>query len=420
MEMVETVVIGAGPAGLATSYELTRHGREHVVLEQAAAPADAWRNQRWDSFTLVTPNWTFRMPGIECGGSDPHGFMTRDEVVACFDRYVARFQLPVRCSSRVVAVRSVLAGGYRVETEAGTIETRNVVVATGLYQFPKIPPVANALSPDITQLHSGTYRNPEALPPGTVLVVGSAQSGCQIAEELYLSGRTVFLSTSRAGRMPRRYRGQDVFVWLDQVGFMDLTPEEMPPSLRKFGGNPHLSGTMGGHTLNLHNFARDDVTLLGHLRGGADDTLWFAPNLKDNLTRSDDAEREIRDLIDRYIQVHGLDAPEDELPQPRNGFAQPIVEALDLKKAGISTVIWAMGYGFDFGMVKLPVADGDGFPIQVRGVSRQPGLSFVGMPWMPSRRSGVLLGIGDAARHVATTIVQGSAPRQLRRPVVVV
>jgi putative flavoprotein involved in K+ transport len=310
---------------------------------------------------------------------------------------------------RVLAVEPLDSPGYRVQTPERTFQASNVVIATGFFQQPKIPPFAADLSPGITQLHSSAYRNPASLPAGAVLVVGSAQSGCQIAEELYQHGRQVFLCTGSAGRVPRRYRGTDIIAWLDQAGLFDLTPEQLPPGMSKFEGIPHFSGANGGHTLNLHQFARDGVRLLGHLRGAANHKVALAPDLHENLAKIDQFEREVLTMIDGYILEHGLDAPPEDVPQLRGGYEQPIVEELDLKAAGINTVIWAMGYTFDYSFVKLPARDEDGFPIQTNGVSRHPGLYFVGMPWMPSERSGFLLGVGEAAQRIAAKIAAAAA-----------
>lgn len=413
MERIETVIVGGGQAGRATSYHLTQQGCEHVVLEQAAHPAKVWRNERWDSFTLVTPTWSFSMPDADLAGHDPDGFLPCQEVIAFFDRYVAQFALPVRVNTPVLTVEEEGAG-YRVTTPERVFAAKNVVIATGYFQTPKIPPFAADLSPEIRQIHSSQYRNPASLPAGAVLVVGSAQSGCQIAEELSQAGRSVFLASGTAGRLPRRYRGQDIIFWLDRMGLFDLTPEQLPPGMSKFDGIPQLSGTMGGHTLNLHQFARDGITLLGHLRGAAGDLAWFQPDLHENLAKVDAFEGEVLPMIDGYIREAGLDAPAEEIPQLRDGFAQPIIEELDLKGAGITTVIWAMGYRFDYRLVKLPVFDSDGFPVQQRGVSDRAGLYFAGMPWMPAERSGSLFGIGEATAHIASHIAERTAlPRRI-------
>jgi putative flavoprotein involved in K+ transport len=408
MERIDTVIVGGGQAGLATSYYLGAQNREHVVLEQAARAADAWRNDRWDSFTLVTPNWTLRMPGAEYAGDEPEGFMPRAEVVDYFERYVDRFALPVEYGARVLSVEPLADRGYRVATPERTFQAQNVVIATGAERVPWIPEAAAKLAPEIAQLHSNRYRNPDALPPGAVLVVGSAQSGAQIAEELNELGRAVFLCVGGAGRAPRRYRDRDVVDWLLQIGFFDLTPDKFPVPKEQFSP-PHVSGTKGGHTLNLHRFARDGVTLLGWLRGASGSTISVAPDLHESLTRADRFEREVQQMIDGYIRANGLDVPEEELPQPRDGFDQPIIEELDLSAAGISTVIWATGFTQDFGVLKMPILDGTGFPIQERGVTERAGLYFVGMPWMPSIKSGTLMGVAESSAHVVGHLIRTPA-----------
>ena len=225
MNRIDTIIIGSGQAGLATSYHLSQYGREHLILEQTAQVGSVWRNQRWDSFTLVTPNWSFNMPDADHSGAGRDGFMSRDEVVAYFDSFVDRYQPPIQFNTRVLSVEAVDSNGYRVLTIEGTYEANNVVVATGFFQQPKIPTAASRLSPTITQLHSSAYRNPEAISAGAVLVVGSGQSGCQIAEELYKRGRKVYLCTGGAGRIFRRYRGKDAIEWLHLIGFLDAFTE---------------------------------------------------------------------------------------------------------------------------------------------------------------------------------------------------
>ena len=401
---IETVIVGGGQAGLSTSYYLTHQGRAHVVLEQAPAAGNAWRNDRWDSFTLVSPNWAIRMPGAEYKGDAPEGFLPRDEIVAYFERYVAQFALPVQYNTCVTSVEANEAG-YVVKTDRETFHAANVVIASGLFQQPRIPPYSSQLPPAITQLHSGKYRNPRALPPGAVLVVGSAQSGCQIAEELYQSGRKVYLCVCNAGRVPRRYRGKDIFEWLNVVGFLDRTPDRLPSPKARFAGNPHLSGAHGGHTLNLHQFSRDGVQLLGHLHDVQDGKLILAPDLHDCLAKADQFEADIVKLVDGYIQKNELTAPEEELPHLRNGYAVEPITELDLASAGISTVIWAIGYTFDFSMVKLPITADDGFPIQQRGITSYTGLYFIGMPWLYKQKSGFILGVGEDAAYITEHIV---------------
>ncbi|PKQ15253.1 MAG: FAD-dependent oxidoreductase [Actinobacteria bacterium HGW-Actinobacteria-7] len=403
-QRIETVVVGGGQAGLATSYHLSRRGQEHVVLEQAAQAVNAWRNDRWDSFTLVTPNWTFRVPGIEYNGDDPGGFMPRDEVVSRFQHLIEDNRLPVRFDVRVSSVEPAEQGGYLVSTDSGTIEAANVAIATGVFQRPKIPPMSALLPADIDQLHSGQYRNPGALRDGAVLVVGSAQSGCQIAQELYQHGRKVFLCVGGAGRVPRRYRGRDIVEWMSLIGFMDRTVDELPSPQARFAGNPHLSGRDGGQTLNLHQFVRDGVVLLGHARSIEGTTLHLAPDAREGVAKADAFEALILGKIDDYIAREGIDAPVEIVPALREALDAEQITELDLAAFGITTVIWAMGYSFDFSMVKAPVFDEVGFPIAERGATGSPGLYFVGMPWMPVWSTGLLYRVGEVAERVAEDI----------------
>jgi len=390
---------------LATSYHLTQRGREHIVLERASQPGNAWRNDRWDSFTLVTPNWGFRLPGAGYEDCDPGGFMRKVEIVSRFEQYVEHFHLPVQYN---VQVSSVLPdssrSGYLVNTTDAAWKARNVVIATGMFQQHKRPAYSSDLSPEITQLNSGQYRNPRGLAPGSVLVVGSGQSGCQIAEELYQSGRKVYLCIGSTGRAPRRYRGKDIFEWLDASGYMHRTVAMLTDPRAKFAPNPHLSGRDGGHTLNLHQFARDGVVLLGRLLSAGEHTIRLAPDMKENLARVDKFESELLDMVDGYIARAGIDAPAERLPQLRDGYDQAEITELDLASAGITSIIWAIGYTFDFSLVKLPVLDQDGYPVTQRGATAYPGLYFVGMPWLRAQSSGALIGFGEDARYIASKI----------------
>lgn len=404
---VETVIIGGGQAGLAMSYWLTQRGRSHLVLERSAHVGYAWRYCRWDSFTLVTPNWSIRLPGGEYQGEHPDGFMSRDAVVTHLQSYVDLWRLPVCYGIRATQVE-LLADGqtYQVLAESTTelFEAANVVIATGLYQQPKVPQWCADLPVEIRQLSSAEYRSPEDLPAGAVLVVGSGQSGCQITEELYKSGRKVYLSVSGAGRVPRRYRGKDSFTWDYLSGSFDVTVDQLRSPRDKFEAHPHLSGRGGGHTLNLHQFARDGVTLLGRLRGVHGDRAVVAADLYESLARADRVESEFCDNVDEYIKRAKLDAPIDQLPQLHDGFEAKQLTDLEISAAGITTIIWATGFGFDFSIVNLPVFDGDGYPIQSRGITRYPGLYFVGLPWLHTGKSGILLGVGEDAAWIATHI----------------
>lgn len=408
-ERVPVVVIGAGQAGLAVSHELTVRGHEHLVLERAARLAEPWRSDRWDSFTLLTPNWSLQLPGFAYDGDEPDGFLSRNDVVDYLERYAASFAAPVRFSTEVVGVTPGSGSRFVLATNRGEIHADHVIVATGTFQRPKRPPFAADIPSSVLQLHSGAYRHPDALPPGSVLVVGTAQSGCQIAEELYQSGRQVYLCVSSAGRLPRRYRDHDIFWWLNQIGFLSQPFDSAPAPKSRFVSNPHLSGKGGGHTLNLHQFARDGVVLLGRITGLDGRTIGLAPSLPEDLTKADVFERNVLQAIDAFIRKHGIQAAApDAPPLLRDGFSTPLLSELDVRAAGITSVIWATGYRFDYSWVRFPVFDRDGFPAQQQGISAVPGLCFLGMHWLHTRKSGLLLGVGEDATHVAAAIASQS------------
>ena len=401
-EQVDTIIVGGGQGGLSTSYHLTQLGREHLILEQADKVAEVWRN-RWDSFTLITPNWMTRLPGAEYQGDDPDGFMARDDLVAYFEEYIKRFELPIRYGIRVTSIEPSEAG-YLIKTNKSDYEAANVVVAMGLHQQSKMPLFSTNFPSEIYQIHSSEYRNPDTLPVGPVVVVGSAQSGCQIAEELYQSGRKVYLSVSSAGRIPRRYRGKDITSWMTDIGFFDRTVDKLPSPQDKFAASAQGTGKDGGHTINLHQFAKDGVVLLGRIQSVQEDRIVLTPDLKENLAKGDKFEAFMVKEIDNYIERKGLDAPLDPLPELRDGYNSEEILELDLQSAGIKNVIWATGYKFDFSLVKPPAFDDDGYPVQKRGASEFPGLYFIGLPFLHTSKSGLLAGVGDDAANVVSAI----------------
>ena len=405
VEKIESVIIGAGQAGLSLSYYLKQAGREHIVLEKSAQVADAWRNRRWDSFTMITPNWSFKLPGAEYAGSEPDGFMPKSEIVRRFERYEQENHLPVSCSTEVIRVDSMADHyRYRIFTNQTNYESKNVIIATGMFQKAKIPDFAAQIPLQIIQIPSDAYRNPKTLPAGAVLVVGSAQSGCQIAEELKEAGRKVYLSTGAAGRFPRRYRGKDGYDWLNRIGFFDRTPAMLELTQDRFFGSAHSTGKGGGHEINLHTFYRNGIVLLGHVRGYEDRKLMFAPDLKENLVKSDGFAANAIKQIDAYIQKNGMDAPAEEVTILDFAYLAPEIHSLDLLAENVSAIIWATGYSCDYSLVQLPLLDAYGYPSTDRGITHYPGLYFLGLQWMNKFKSGFLMGVGKLAQYLAEDI----------------
>lgn len=400
-QRVETVIVGGGQAGLAVSYGLTRQNREHVVLERERL-GQRWR-EKWDSFTLVTPNWTVRLPGAAYDGPDPDAFMPRDQVVRYLEGYARSFAAPVRQGVTVTAVEPTDGPGrYRVSSDGGTYLADYVVTATGNFQKPRIPELSRTLPPAVKQLHSSQYRSPRELPDGGVLVVGTGQSGAQIAEELHQAGRPVYLSVGRCGRMPRRYRGRDIARWGEAMGLLERTVDQLPSPAARFACHPHVTGKDGGHTINLRRLGEDGVVLLGRTEGAADGRIHFAEDLLPNLRRADEFARDILREVNKHIERTGTEAPPGPPPEEElwTGPEPPVIRGLDLRAEGVGSIVWATGFGHDYSLVRSAPLDEFGYPVQKRGVSPRPGLFFVGLHWLHTAKSGLLLGVGEDAAHV--------------------
>jgi putative flavoprotein involved in K+ transport len=415
----EIAIIGGGQAGLALSYRLTEHGRPHVILEQRRV-VESWRTKRWDSLRLIAPNWSMVLPGFAYPGDDPDGFMGRDEVVQHLVAYASSFGAPVLEGTRVSSVeRDSVHERFVLRTQDGTLEADQVVLATGALQQPKLPPDAKALPSTISQLVAADYRNPGMLERGGVLIVGSGQTGCQVAEELARSGREVYLSGGRSWWAPRRYRGRDIAAWLRLTGWFERRAQDLPPGAHAGQPNPQLTGAGGGHDISAHSLARDGVRLRGRLRGISEGTAFFSDDLAASVAWADGEARKLLDSIDRVIAADQLDAPTEELPadlRPRGrelmqaaGQERSVALELDLSRAKISTVIWATGYRPDFSWVRLPFIDADGYPVQRRGVTSVEGLYVLGLDWLHNAKSGLFAGIGDDATHLASVI---TSPRR--------
>lgn len=405
-QRVETVIVGAGQAGLAVGHVLARASREHLLIDRGRA-ANAWRDKRWDSFRLVIPNRYWRMPGMVYDGSEPDGFLARNEVVARFDDYLGAKRPPLLEHTPVRRVSLQGPRQFLVQTAHGDLRCRNVVVATGPFQAPALPAWREAISPDIAQLHSEQYRNPSQLPPGAVLVTGSGQSGVQIAEELLRDGRRVFLCTGARGWLPRRYRGRDITTWYAEMGLFDTRIDEFPSlAAARASGFPQLAGDDArGHTLNVHTLARAGAVLLGRAVQGGGHAIRVA-GLAANLDAADAVAARAKGLIDQHIatQLGGIAHDgHDEWPvYPRDGTA--VHEAVDLRREGIRSIVWAGGYSPDYAFLDIPVLDAHGRPQHRRGVTEVPGLFFTGLEWLHRRKSSTLMAGDEDAAWIAAAI----------------
>ena len=400
------IVVGGGQAGLSISYCLKSKGIDHIIFEKNQI-GYAWQEKRWDTFCLVTPNWQCILPGYHYPGDDPDGFMQRDAIVEYINDYAKSFDPPIKEGVEVFSVtKNSSQGLFEVISSIGNYTADQVVVATGNYHEAKIPRIAEKFASEVMQVHSSDYKNSELLPKGEVLVVGSGQSGCQIAEDLHLAGRKVHLCVGGAPRSPREYRGKDVVDWLDKLGYYDLSINDRadPESVRS-KTNHYLTGRDGGHEINLRQFALEGMQLYGSLKDVLGDSLEFKPNLKHNLDRADDVYESIRRTIDEYIDRNDLNAP---IECPYQPVWQPETEILELgyKENNITSVVWCIGYKTNFSWVNVPVFDGKGYPNHDRGVTSASGLYFLGLPWLYTWGSGRFSGIARDAEYLSDYITK--------------
>jgi putative flavoprotein involved in K+ transport len=402
VEHVQTLIIGGGQAGLVMSHRLKQRGLAHLVLERHRI-AERWRNERWDGLRFQFPNWSVSLPEFSFAHNDPDGFAATGEIVAFIDAYAAFVAPPIRCGVAVTRLcRRDGAPGFVAETSDGVIEADNVVVATGPYQRAIIPDLLRD-GTGVFQVHASRYRNPEQLPPGAVLVVGSGASGAQITEELCRAGRHVYLSVGAHTRLPRRYRGRDLIWWLGAMG-IDQTPVEARGPSRLL---PLITGAYGGHTIDFREFAADGVTLLGRIAAARDGVLDIAPDVGKSLVEGEATYAIFLDMVDAHVEKHGLKLPEEpaaraKLPDPPC-VTEPL-RRLDIGADGIAAVIWATGYGPDFGWIDIPVLDGHGEPVHRHGIAEVPGLYFLGLQWLSKMKSSFLSGVGDDAAVLADHI----------------
>jgi putative flavoprotein involved in K+ transport len=409
VEQIETVIIGGGHAGLTMSYYLSQLGREHLILERGRV-AERWSSERWDSFCFQFPNWTIDLPGFKYHCDDPDAFAPGREVVRFVQDYATFIKAPVRCGVEVTSLELPSdRERYLLTTNSGTIEAANVVIATGPYQRAAIPTMSSDIPKNIFQVHSSAYRNPNQLPPGSVLVVGSGASGCQIADDLQQSGRQVYLSVGRHSRTPRRYRGKDFAYWGAALKRPEQIVDTVPVNLRK-GAEVLLTGANGGYDVDLRSMAARGMVLLSHSQGIKAGDLILADDLEQHLAKGDESFASFKKSVDEYVTRNGLDVAEVQESEVSPNISQEIstpVSHLNFKDAGVGAIVWASGFRYEFEFVKLPIFAEDGEPVHRRGVTQMPGIYFLGLRWLYKRKSAFLLrasGAEDAA-YLAEQII---------------
>jgi len=397
---VNVAVIGAGQAGLATSWHLKQAGVDHVVLE-AGRVAETWRSRRWDSFCLVTPNWSVQLPGGAYEGPDPDGFMNLAELVGHFEVWAGSFHAPVVGGCQVTSLDAD-GDGFLLTTPERKLRARTVVVATGGYQRAHRPSSAGQIPEGVTQRLAEEYGNPNAIPPGAVLIVGSGQTGCQLAEELHEAGRKVFLSCGRAPWAPRRMGGHDLVWWIVETGWWQRKLSELPSPAGRLVSNPLATGHGGGRDLNLRILHAMGIELVGRYAGAEEGTVHFADDLARSVDAGDDMSTALKKRVDALCAQRGQESPW-EMPPPMRTASRT---ELHLAREGVTTVIWTTGYRPDYAWVRFPVFDDMGFPIQEDGRSSVPGLYFMGVHFQRKAQSAVLYGAGEDAEVVARHIAE--------------
>jgi putative flavoprotein involved in K+ transport len=398
----ETVIMGGGQAGLAMSAVLQRRGREHLVLERKRV-GERWRTERWDSLRFQFPNWSIQLPGYTYPGDDLDGFAHYREIVRVVENYAASNRAPVREHTEVIGLAEDAGGrGFMLSLVDGSIHTRQVVLATGPFHSPFIPRMSHDVSPSVLQTDPTRYRNPQELPDGAVLVVGSGASGCQIAEELMQAGRRVFLSVSRHRRAPRRFRGQDLYWWLEKLGRFDQAIDTFP--YRRWPPSTVVTGVHGGYDVDVRRMAVDGVIVVGRVVAASEFTVALACNANAILDEADQAYASFLSAAREFVTEAKL---EGDLVDESRADPPPLPPALeerdflDLDQENITTILWATGYAYDYDWVRVPVFEDGGRPVQNRGVTQVPGMYFLGLHWMHTFKSGLFSGVGSDAEYLA-------------------
>ena len=402
------VVIGGGQAGLSMSYYLQANKIEHLVIEKNQM-MNAWDNKRWDSFTLVTPNWQCQLPGHHYSGPDPKGFMKKKEILDYLNAFAKKVDPPIITDTEVELISGNYQTGYSLELcinglDNVAISAKQIVIASGSYPVPVIPEMAKKIPTNIQQLHSEEYKNVDELPEGSVLVVGSGQSGTQIAEDLHLEGRNVILATGDSPRCARFYRGKDVVEWLNEMDYYNMPVEQHP--LRegvRDNSNHYVTGRDGGRDIDLRRFAKQGMELYGLMNDYDNGQLCFTPNLEENLDLADQTYNKINKKIDDFIEKNKIDAPFDEVYRP-NWKPKSEREYLNLESSNITSIIWCIGFKPNFNWINIPIFNDQGYPQHQRGVTSYKGVYFIGLPWLHTWGSARFSGIAKDAEYICSVI----------------
>lgn len=408
----DVIIVGGGQSGLSMSYLLKEKGTDHVVFEKKKI-ADSWRSFRWDTFCLVTPNWQCNLPGYSYTGNDPYGFMVKDQIVDFLEQYAKSFDPPVIEDMEVLSVeKDDDAEWFNIKTLNGVYFARQVVICIGNYHSAPLPNMSERFPEGITHVHSAHYKNPEELPEGEVLVVGTGQSGSQIAEDLHLKGRKVHLCVGNAPRCARIYRGKDVVEWLDKMEYYDLPVDKHPEGKNvREKTNHYVTGRDGGREIDLRKFAIEGMQLYGPLANVENAMLSFEPKLKANLDYADSVSENIKKKIDKYIEENGIHAPVEPAYEAAWEPTEEITE-LALANTGITSVVWCIGFGHDFSWIKFPVLGERGFPIHKRGITDIPGLYFLGLTWQNTWGSARFSGVGKDAEYLLQNMLEQQYERK--------
>lgn len=430
--VLDVIVVGAGHAGLSASYYLKKLGLNHLVFERGKI-GEPWRSQRWDSFKLNTANKLNVLPGNNYQGNDPDGFSTASEFISRLKEYVTKFLLPVFENRKVVSVEKIHDTDvfHVVTTQQDSLKSyycRQVIIASGTQNEKMIPAFAKQISPAIKQLHSSEYRNPDQLPDGAIMVVGSAQSGCQVAQDLIAKGKNVYLSTSRVPRIPRTYRGRDIMDWLMQIGFFDMTVDQILDPAMLHIKAPQLTGTGNGRSsISLQSLAKAGVTILGKTKSANEENVFFKQDVAKHVQFADRFSGKVKEMIDGFIESQQLIAPaweEDAADMSdENAFCASSITSLHLIKHSVRSIIWSTGLTGNFDYLKLPVFNEDGSLRHHKGIAAVPGLYFLGLPWLRTRKSSLIYGTKEDAEFICEKVheysqrmVTGNPETLLSRP----